>query len=87
MLGESHRELLQLVGSPIQEVVDAAQRAIELKNLLMENSISRREYEELYTDITRLDRIDSAMLTEDVYLKIRQAYIVIMTLKSIASII
>lgn len=75
--------LFQLVGSPVPEIASAAFRAIELRSKLANKAISQEEYDELFDDITRLDRIDSEMFTEEVFLGINQAYTIIMTLKSI----
>lgn len=81
------KELFELIGSPVKEVAEAAFKAVELRSKRSTHAISEAEYNELFDDITRLETINQAMFTEEVYLKIKQAYTVIMTLKSITSLI
>ena len=84
---ETNQDLRELLDSPIPEVVSAAQKAIALNEKLARKEISLSEYNELIDDIARLDRIDSAMMKQEVYIAISKAYKVIVALKTFAPLI
>lgn len=81
---DENSDLFALVGSPIHEIKTAAQAVVDLNLKLSRNEITRPEYDELFDDITRSGKIHEAMFTEEVYLKIHQAFTFLVTLKSIA---
>lgn len=79
-----NQNVQELLSSPIPEVVNAAERAIALNEKLARREISISEYNELIDDITRLDKIDSAMYKEQAYIAIAKAYKIIVALKTFA---
>ena len=79
-------EVLKLATSDVFEIKTAATTALHYTEQYHKGELSAPEFCELLDDLIRLDRIDQAMFTEAVYLKIRQAYTILLTLKTLASI-
>jgi hypothetical protein len=84
---DKNADVKELLNSPIPEVVTAAQHAITLNERFARKEISLSEYNELIDDIARLDRIDTAMFKEDVYVAVNKAYKIILALKTFAPMI
>lgn len=79
--------LNKLLFSEIPEVVEAAKRAKQLVIRLESKELTKDEFDELIDDLTRIDNIDRSMITMEAFREIVQAFEVIMTLKSLASLI
>jgi hypothetical protein len=80
-------EIIKLLTSDIMEITTAAKEALELKSMLDAKSISQEEFNELIDDLVNLDKININMLLLETYLRIKQAFNIILTIKSLISII
>lgn len=79
--------LTPLLSSNIPEIVSAANEAIILLDQLKDNKITKSEFDELIDDLTLMDNINRDMITLEVYIDIQRAFVFIMTLKSITTLI
>lgn len=78
--------LNKLLISEIPEVVTAAQRADVITSKFQSGELTKSEFDELIDDITKIDNIDRNMVNIEIYREIKQAFDVIMTLKSLTSL-
>ena len=78
--------LNKLLISEIPEVVTAAQRADVITSKFQSGEQTKSEFDELIDDITKIDNIDRNMVNIEIYREIKQAFDVIMTLKSLTSL-
>ncbi|PPD52559.1 MAG: hypothetical protein CTY12_06350 [Methylotenera sp.] len=76
-----------LLVSEIPEVVEAAQRAQQITARYEAEELTADEFKELIDDLVNIDRIDRSMITVEAFREIKQAFDIIMTLKSITSLL
>lgn len=76
-----------LLTSHIPEVKNAAEQAAKLAGLLKTGEISKSEFDELIDDIAHIEKIKKDMFDLVVYMDIQKAFKIILTLKSIATLI
>lgn len=79
--------LNKLLVSEIPQVAEAAQRAQLLTAELTAGKLTKDEFDELIDDLTSIDNIDRAMITLEWYREIAKAFQIIMTLKSLTSLL
>lgn len=79
--------LNKLLISPVPEIVDLGQKALEFTRLLESKEISVPEYYELMDDLAGLRHIKNSMVSLEVWREINDAVEILVKLKTITSIL
>lgn len=80
------KQIKELLNSDIPLVVKTTKKALKLKEAYDNREISEKEFNDLISDITRLDSIDESMYSLEILSKIYTAFRILLTLKTISSI-
>ena len=84
---DSMPTLNPLLTSKISEVRQAAEQAANLSEQLKAGDLTQSEFDELIDDITRIEQINKDMFNLTVYMDIQKAFQIILTLKSIVTLL
>ncbi len=80
-------QINKLLVSEIPQISKAARRANQFTEELEGNLITKDEYDNLLEDLLRLDKIDQSMVTLEAYREIAKAYQILLTLKTLTTLL